>query len=72
MNSYIPEMLEKQVGFILRICEVKDVLGIVLVGTSLCSDKLQALLHLMPLGYLLATLLSLFHFLIVREFSPHR
>jgi len=42
------------VGLILRICEVKDVIDIVLVGTNPLRDQLQALLQMMSLDYLLA------------------
>lgn len=41
-------------GLILRICEVKDVIDIVLVGTNPLRDQLQALLQMMSLDYLLA------------------
>ena len=58
-------------GLILRICEVKDVVGIVLVGTNPLRDQLQTLLQMMPLGYLLAAVLSQSGFLRVHEFSPH-
>ena len=59
-------------GFILRICEVKDVIDIVLVGSDPLRDQLQALLQMMSLGYLLAAVVSQLSFLCIHEFAPHR
>jgi hypothetical protein len=59
------------VGLILRICKVKDVIGIVLVGTKPLRDQLCALLQMMPLVYLLAVVIRQLSFLCVYEFSPY-
>ena len=59
-------------GLILKICEVKDIIDIVLVGTDPLRDQLQALLQMMPFGCLLAAVLSQLSFLCIHEFSPHR